>query len=298
MRTWALLGLISAIILLAGCDSKKKNDSSPFGNGVSLGVNTNRKLEEVSGLIASVNFPGCLWTHNDSGNPAKIFLLDDHAKTRRTYELAGVDNRDWEDIAMGPGPQEGINYLYIGDIGDNLRRYSVKYIYRFPEPTDGQSETIDAFDTLIVKLEDGIFDSEAFTWDPVSKNLYLFSKQAQTCGVYEIKFPFTADTLVAKRLYDISHGNVNAADISRDGSEILIKNYDNIYYWKKSGSESIAELVRTPPVDLSYDREPQGEAVAWAADGSGFYTLGENAKGARAKLYFYKRKMIGEGLKP
>jgi hypothetical protein len=290
MTKCACFVVIMALILFAGCDSKSKKDSEHFDSGVSLGVNNNRKLEEASGLIASVNFPGCLWTHNDSGNPAKLFLLDDKAKTKKTYKLAGVENRDWEDIAMGPGDIEGTNYIYVGDIGDNLRKYDVKYIYRFPEPIEGQSEIIEQFDTLIVRLEDGIFDSEAFLWDPASKNLYLFSKESVTCGVYEIKFPFTADTLVAKRLYDISHGNVNAADISRDGNEVLIKNYNNIYYWKKSDNESLAKLVRTPPIDLDYDREPQGESVAWATDGSGFYTLGENAKGERAKLYFYKRK--------
>ncbi len=288
MQRYLLLFL--AARFLVGCDSSSNKKSALFEKGVSVGVNNNRKLEEVSGLIASINFPGHLWTHNDSGNPAKVFLLDEKAKTKRTYELAGVDNRDWEDIAMGPGPIEGTNYIYVGDIGDNVKKYPLKYLYRFPEPRNDDSEIIEHFDTMIVRLEDGIFDSEALTWDPVSKNLYLFSKQAKTCGVYEIKFPFTADTLVAKRLYDISHGNVNAADISRDGSEVLIKNYDNVYYWKKSGNESVAELVRTPPIDLNYAREPQGESVAWSWDGSGFYTLGENAKGERARLYFYKRK--------
>jgi hypothetical protein len=69
-----------------------------------------------------------------------------------------------------------------------------------------------------------------------------------------------------------------------------LKNYDQIYYWKKQGTESLVELLQTPAIELYYDREPQGESIAWAEDGSGFYTLGENAKGQKAKLYFYKRR--------
>jgi hypothetical protein len=286
----ACLAVILLIVFLAGCDSKTKQDSTLFEKGAPMGVNNNKKLEEASGLIASINYPGSLWTHNDSGNPAKLFLLDGKGKTKKTYELAGVENRDWEDIAMGSGPVEGTNYIYLGDIGDNLRRYDIKYIYRFPEPVEGQPEQIQNFDTLLVRLEDGIFDSEALLCDPVSRNLYLFSKEQKKSGVYEIQFPFTTDTLVAKHLYDIPFRTVNAADISSEGNEVLIKTYDNIYYWKKNGNESINELLKKPPIDLEYDREPQGEAIAWAADGSGFYTLGENAKGERAKLYYYKRK--------
>ena len=41
---------------------------------------------------------------------------------------------DWEDIAVGPGPEPGVSYVYIGDIGDNLRLRSTISLLRFPEP--------------------------------------------------------------------------------------------------------------------------------------------------------------------
>src|SRR4051812_16701954 len=248
--TRACLIVMLATIILSGCDSKSKQQSQLFEKGVPLGVNNNKKLEEASGLIASVNFKGNFWTHNDSGNPAKLFLLDAKAKTKRTFELTGIENRDWEDIAMGSGPVAGKNYIYVGDIGDNLKDYSVKYIYRFAEPEQGQPDRIDDFDTLVLKLEDGIFDAEALLCDPVSKNLYLFSKQQKKSGVYEIKFPFTNDTLVATRLYEIPHGSITAADVSADGNEVLIKNYDNIYYWRKKENESLAEMLKREPIEL------------------------------------------------
>jgi hypothetical protein len=80
---------------------------------------------------------------------------------------------------------------------------------------------------------------------------------------------------------------VTAADISADGKEILIKNYSQILYWKKSGSESITELIRQTPQRAPYTPELKGESIAWATDGSGYYVTSE---GANQPIYFYKRK--------
>ncbi|HRI77994.1 MAG TPA: hypothetical protein PLR06_00535 [Cyclobacteriaceae bacterium] len=263
-----------------------------FSKGKSAGTNKNPNLEEASGLAVSVANPGYLWCHNDSGNPAELFLLDSLAKTKKVFKLAGVKNRDWEDIALGPCGNPGAFCLYVGDIGDNLKRYPYKYIYRVPEPALNDPEEIIHFDTIVVKLPDEIRDSEAMMIDPVTKNLYLVSKHEKSVLLYEVANPEHSDTVVAKIVGRIPHQHIVAADLSPDGSEVLIKSYEYIYYWKKKGNESLSELLQTPGIKLPYDREIQGESVAWARNGSGYYTLSENGKGERAKLYFYKRKKV------
>ena len=125
--------------LLATC-SPKASDEELFLVGRSLGVNRNERLEEASGLAASIRYPGFFWTHNDSGHPAELFLLDSAAQTRRVFTLSKIKNRDFEDIALGPGPVEGVGYIYLGDIGDNLERHPFKYIYRFQEPGPEQPD--------------------------------------------------------------------------------------------------------------------------------------------------------------
>ena len=125
-------GLLFAGMLM-GCERPVQNGAL-FEMGKSQGTNKNDKLEEASGLVASAANPGYLWSHNDSGHSAKIFLLDEKAVTKKIFNLSNVKNRDWEDIALGPGPKENIQYIFMGDIGDNLARYDVKYIYRIPEP--------------------------------------------------------------------------------------------------------------------------------------------------------------------
>lgn len=79
-------------------------------------------------------------------------------------------------------------------------------------------------------------------------------------------------------------------DFSRDGQEILLKNDDIVFYWKGSSSESVIKKMKTPALTVPYEKEPQGEAIAWAHDDSGFYTLSEMPKNKKVYLYFYKRK--------
>ena len=182
-----------------------------------MGVNNNKKLKEASGLAASIRYPGFLWTLNDSGHPADLFLLDSTAATNHVFRLSKIENRDWEDIAIGPGPEAGVNYIYVGEIGDNDQRYPLKYIYRFPEPSVDQGGVIQDFDTLVVRLSDQVRDTEALMVDPVTKNLYLVSKREETVGLYEISFPFNQDTLTAIRVASLPLKTIVAADISPDG---------------------------------------------------------------------------------
>lgn len=286
-----VLRAIIMVLFVVACKTPPPREG-PFERGAVLGVNTNQQLEEASGLAASRRYPRFLWTHNDSGHPAELFLIDSLARTVATVRLAGIRNRDWEDIALGPGP-DGTTWIYIGDIGDNNSRYEVKIVYGLPEPELDSTGEINVSDTLIVRLEGKPRDTEALMVDPLSRNLYLVSKREKEGRLYEVKYPFVTDTLEASEVLRLPINGVVAGDISPDGLEILLKTYTHIYYWKRQPSESVAAALGKPSLELPYDQEPQGEAVAWAADGSGFFTLGENAKGERSKLISYRRKKSG-----
>lgn len=112
-----------------------QTDSTLFAGPEQLGDLDDGILSESSGVAASKQNPGYLWTEEDSGNPAEIQLVNKQGDVAGRYTLAGVTNRDWEDIAVGPGPIPGTSYIYVAEIGDNQLRYPVKTIYRFPEPT-------------------------------------------------------------------------------------------------------------------------------------------------------------------
>lgn len=280
------------LILLLSIDCTSSTDTSDlFIKGEGQG-SVGKKLAEASGLVASVANPGYYWSHNDGENPAEVFLINDKAKIVMTCKLLNVVNRDWEDITIGPGPQEGKSYLYVGEIGDNLSQYPYKMIYRFEEPLVSEGDqVIDKFDTLVFQLSDGVRDTEAMTIDPETNDLFIISKREDSVRLYQISPPLVSgDTLQAEFKTKLSFNKIVAASISPDGTEVLMKNYDHLYYWKRSDNEPIPELLQSKPIELNYLQEAQGEAIAWKLDGTGFYTLSETVKNYKGNLIYYKRK--------
>lgn len=274
-------------LVLTGCSADSGN-SDLFTLGKSVGK-VDKALEEASGLVASISHTGYFWTHNDSGNDAEVFLIDDKANVAATYTLANTKNRDWEDITMAT--LDGRNYLYIGEIGDNNAAYPLKMLYRFEEPTATTgNHTINQFDTLYIQLPDGSRDTEALMFDPVSTDLFLISKREDSVRLYEFSSRWNSgDTLIPEKKLTLPFHNVVAADISPDGKEVILKTYDYVYYWKREKAESIVELLQQKQLELKYKPEVQGESVAWSRDGSGYYTLSESNQHERASLLFYKR---------
>lgn len=283
--------LVFICLVLGACSTKKKDDK-PFEYGEPLGA-VEPRLAEASGLAASISNPGLLWTLNDSGNPAEVFLIDTLGQIKMVCRLMNIVNRDWEDIVLGPGPDTTKNYLYVADIGDNAAVYPTKILYRFEEPAFSVTTLeITEIDTLFLKLDDGIRDTEAIMIDPLQKGMYLLSKREDSVHFYKVNYPYKGDTLNARYRVTLPYNNINAAEISPDGTEVVIKDYDNIYYWKRMDGGPISKLLQTPPIILNYKAEQQGESITFSRQGSGFFTLSETETNLHgpAKLMFYKRK--------
>jgi hypothetical protein len=272
-----------------GSNNKEKT-AAIFAAAVDVGQ-IDKRLNEASGLVASFKNRKCFWALNDSGNPAEVFLIDDSAKTKLVCKLSGARNRDWEDIAIGSGPQSGKKYLYVAEIGDNNAKYDFKYLYRFEEPSlkKGSEQIITDVEKLVVKMPDGKRDTETLMIDQSTNDLYIVSKREANARVYLQKFPYP-DTLKPIKVLELPFNWVTSGSISPNGKEVLIKNYTAIYYWKRAQEKSLVELLAKPPLEIPYDLEPQGEAICFTNDGSGFFTLSETRDGApMAKLKFYKR---------
>ena len=80
-------------------------------------------------------------------------------------------------------------------------------------------------------------------------------------------------------------------DISANGKEILIKSYENVFYWERSLSTSVGDALQTAPAELPYTKEAQGESICWEYMGNnelpgGYFTVSE---GANKALYYYER---------
>lgn len=249
------------------------------------------KLDEASGIADSKSHPGYLWVEEDSGNPNEIALISHKGEFLKKIKIRGATNRDWEDMVLANGPEKGKNYIYLGDIGSNKAKASKYYIYRFLEPALNV-DTVSRVDKLVYQYPDGGHDAEAMLVDNGTKDIYIITKRDKQSAIYKLPYPqSTAKVNQAVLVGRLGFNGVVSAALSPDGEEILVKTYTRIYYWKRKAGQSIEEVLTEKPINISYQLEPQGEAICFKIDNSGFFTLSERPSFMkRVNLNFYKRK--------
>lgn len=274
-------------------------DSLTFYPGYVSGAIGDAAIAECSGLAASRSYPGLLWTENDHGNPNLIFLVDTTGIKKATFTITGVANRDWEDMAEGPGPIAGVNYVYLGEVGDNNDVYDSSFVYRFPEPTvtltAGYTGAISgpSIEKINYKYPEGPSNTETVMIDPITKDIYLVTKGTISC-VYVLPYPPRIDTMnLARRVLILptSITTITAGDISADGNEIIIKNYTNVYHWRRLTGEPVWHAMLETPSNIPYIPEYKGEGMCFSPKGDRFICCGEYKDGPKsATMYQYVRR--------
>jgi hypothetical protein len=260
-----------------------------------------RGVREASGIAESRRNPGVLWLHNDSGSDPRLFATRISPATTVFYDLMGAAARDWEDIAVGPGPEAGATYVYVGDIGDNGESRSNIDVYRVREPVvegaTGTTVMLSGVERFTFVYPDRPHNSETLLVDPRTGDVFVVVKDGDgDSPVYRAAAPLTAGTtttleLVATLRFGVDPlpGNTltTGGDISPSGDEIAIRTYDAAYLWRRSRVATVAEALATPPCRIPMRSEPQGEALGFAVDGSGYYSVSE---GNLQPISFYARR--------
>ncbi len=300
-RLRPLYGLFLGIVL--ACDARVElppqlSDSATcprFKPPTELGRITDGRLSELSGLVASRRQAGVLWVHNDSGAEPILYALDRNGTLLAEVTIAGADAVDWEDIAIGPGPQAGLDYIYIADIGDNRRRRSQVTLYRLPEPTvdpaqgrqQGQQvekTTSATAETIVLHYEHRPANAEALFVDPLGGELYVITKKAGDAELYR------ADEGVLHRLRTIDVGEgalVTGADISADGRMIALRTYNHAYLWRREVGETIEHSLARSPCAITVAKEPQGEAIAFDPASPQLLSISESREHGRGAVPIY-----------
>lgn len=298
-----LTAFLLCVLFMSGCrrqvvsvpyqEDEVTEDTVRFDAGIAAGTLKNREISEASGMDLSVRNPGMLWTHNDSGDKPQLFLIDTAANHLRTFTIENSQNRDWEDISVVRDKSTGAGRIYIADIGDNLAVYDHARIYIVDEPSaTSPDSTVSMVGRIVFRYPDGKRDAETIMVDPSTSDIYLVSKRESKVHVYRIGYPYNfIDTVTAEKIIEMPFTYIVAGDIADDGSGILMKNYDKIWYWKHSKNKTIAESLSAKPQELPYKREPQGESICWGPGGNSFYTISEESiLKIPPVLYRYVRK--------
>jgi hypothetical protein len=288
--------------------SEGENAQTRFQGTKDLGVLANIEIDEASGMVASQRNPEHYWVINDSKDLNRMFLVSQVGQGKAEFTLLGLQNRDWE--AMGCWQNRtGQTYLYVADIGDNFAQNPSYQVHRFLEPslklTDPLRRVIKDTQSVDFILSDGAHDMECMLIDQISGDLFFISKREDHKRLYRLpaaafanhgiqkaqficKLNFSvpsSDVNLLKQLYFITDGNVASSN-----EEIIVRNYLEIYYWKKKKHESIANALRRKPRVVPSILEPQGEALAFDGKNHGYATISEIASISSPVHLYYTAK--------
>jgi hypothetical protein len=151
-------------------------------------------------------------------------------------------------------------------------------------------EILTGVDAINLEYPDGAHNAEAMMVDPLTKDIYVLSKQDGSFNLYRAAYPQSATTTetMEYRGQFWWDDDVSAADISAQGDMIIIRN-DDAYgslYMRAEGQnvwDAFAGIQCWVPIAW----EENGEAVSFAPDGCGYYTTSE---GWNQPIYFYARQ--------
>lgn len=304
MNTKATRIIRPLLCVILGLVTDSMQAAPAFANGVSAGSVSIAALTECSGHVASRNNANVFWAHNDSGDSARLFALDTQGRLLGIYNLTGASHTDYEDIAIGPGPLPNISYLYVGDIGDNNENRSNIRVYQFPEPavyarqyTNPPTVGTKGVRGITLNYSDHAHNAESLFIDPVTGDLFIITKEATTSRVFTTSQAAlnSGTNVILTFVRNLDFDIPSAADIAPTGREIIVRQENFARLWTRTNGQTINNALAGTPVPIPVigtPTEPNGEAVAFDANGNGYYTLSETAS---AQPLYYFARTSGDG---
>jgi hypothetical protein len=252
------------------------------------------EIRESSGIATASRSDAYFWTHNDSGDNARIFAVDRQGRTLATLKIPGAKNIDWEAIARTRGVG-GEPVLLLADIGDNNAKRTEISLYRVPEPAidfsrTGQAGSTGTAERFDLRYPDGAKDCETLLAEPDGR-LYLVTKNLTGSQVFAAPHPLIAGRAnLLRKVGDINFatlptsaktlkGQVSrllATDgaVSPDGKRMVVRSYVDAYEWDIPNGD-LAAALKTKPRHIALPETRQGEGITYTRDGGGFLTTSE-----------------------
>ena len=244
-------------------------------------------LAEASGIAASRQTPGVLWIHNDSGNASAVYAVSTEGLVLGWVPLPPTI--DLEDIAIARCPAAERWCLWLADIGDNGESRDDVRILVVPEPPISEGEIIvDGITTLTRTYADSPHDAEALVVAEDGQRFWIITKvdESQTQV-----FTSTAGAGPRGGLTEVARFDapgiavplgraVTGADLHPSGERLALRVYTGSYeYWLGDGGVEALATATARQITLGPFAELQGEAIGYAADGEGLWTVSEQVNG-------------------
>ncbi len=252
-------------------------------------------ISESSGLAVSRSHSGLLWTHNDSGDEAQIYALNQSGVSQGIIKLSNATARDWEAMALGPCGTS--TCIVVGDVGDNNAIRDDVALWRLPEPspTGPGTSQITTAEELRIQYPDGPQDCEGIAIDPLTGDTLLVEKsmtaKARTYLVAlsdweeETESPLLVQELdtIDFDTDSLTGGLVTGIDIAPSGTELFVRTYVAGFHVPLVRDATGRIAGYGEPRLVSVFDEGQCEAVAYNGDGLELWFTCEDENGPIAR---------------
>lgn len=221
--------------------------------------------------------------HNDSGDTPRMFAVNGRGKIALTVNLQGARALDWEDCdAQG-------DWVYAGDIGDNLKVRPDIQIYRFRQPVINPNKTgvelnlnPKQWQVMTFLWPDDARNCESLAVTPDGRLLLVSKEESGVSGFYAWDKPFQdkgAGTL--RKIGSFQFGATGwltklatGADFSPDGRKLVVTTYSDLYEFPLARPFDFSSL-KLVPLKEALPPQKQCEAVCYSLDGKTIYSTGE-----------------------
>jgi hypothetical protein len=252
-----------------------------YGEGRQLCALANQDLTESSGVACSRLNAEVFWSHNDSGDRARLFAFNRKGEDLGVFAVTGANATDWEDMASFKRGEQA--FLVAGDVGDNKAERRGYTVYVIAEPAIGAAAkggrlAATVAQTVHFTYEDGPHNCESLGVDASDAKVYLVSKVGgNECKVYCFPLPAEAKPkpVVAKPIATLKIPTTTAMDISPDGLRAVVLTYGDAYEYVRGPKETWAEGFGREGRVIKMPGRQQGESICYGHDGQTLYLTSE-----------------------
>jgi len=276
MRRAATAGSLAAAILL-GTPAFPAH-AAAAAKPATVCTISDQRLSELSGLAVTGKGYLAINDGSDDARRRRIFTLTSRCAVSRTVAYPSRP-RDTEDLALAPD-----GTLWVADIGDNGRSREtvglwklapgaarpVLHRFTYPDgPHDAEALLLNGDGTPII-----------VTKDPFTAGLYVAATTPRAkattalrkAGSFRIPDTSTSNPFgIAGRL--VLTGGATAPD----GTKVALRTYADAFEFRVTGGDVITAVTTGKAVTTALPDEPQGESLAYSADGASLLTVSETA---------------------